>query len=412
MSNKEDQFPILNRVTEVDDLVKALAGSNQQKEAFVNEVYNLIALHNTTETELAKLIHDNATLFNEHDSLLVDHEAIKTERNSANEKVTQLQAQLQPFIDDSTNLVNQLNAEITKLKFEKETNLNAFTPTSRLSPAHPDPDTYHGDAKTLSIFLREVQAKLTVNADWYPTEATKMIYLKSRLRGRAYNTVIQGFAIDGSISYNTTKDIVALLQQSFGNIDEEGTAQQDIMKIRQNQKATPEFLNEWSQIAAKTGFDDKAKIAHLKHALHPEILIRLQQLQLSMVPIKTDLPGFLEQIRRIDSIIRSTNPDYVKTKSVLPSSILKNLTPDIPIELTTTQGGDAMDLSAIWTNASGNKIPQNDEEKLARREFCFKHGLCNWCNAKGHKATFCAKAPWNSDKAVSKDGVTIEKGKA
>ena len=224
MSNKEDQFPILNRVTEVDDLVKALAGSNQQKEAFVNEVYNLIALHNTTETELAKLIHDNATLFNEHDSLLVDHEAIKTERNSANEKVTQLQAQLQPFIDDSTNLVNQLNAEITKLKFEKETNLNAFTPTSRLSPAHPDPDTYHGDAKTLSIFLREVQAKLTVNADWYPTEATKMIYLKSRLRGRAYNTVIQGFAIDGSISYNTTKDIVALLQQSFGNIDEEGTA--------------------------------------------------------------------------------------------------------------------------------------------------------------------------------------------
>ena len=184
------------------------------------------------------------------------------------------------------------------------------------------------------------------------------------------------------------------------------------MKIRQNQKATPEFLNEWSQIAAKTGFDDKAKIAHLKHALHPEILIRLQQLQLSMVPIKTDLPGFLEQIRRIDSIIRSTNPDYVKTKSVLPSSILKNLTPDIPIELTTTQGGDAMDLSAIWTNASGNKIPQNDEEKLARREFCFKHGLCNWCNAKGHKATFCAKAPWNSDKAVSKDGVTIEKGKA
>lgn len=249
-----------------------------------------------------------------------------------------------------------------------------------------------------------------------------MIHLKSRLRDKAYNAVIHGFGIDGTISFSSVQEIITLLQQSFGNTNEEGTAQSEIMKMKQNNKPTIEFLNEWSEIAAQTGFDDKAKIAHLKHALHPEVLTRLQHLQLSLVPISTTLPGFLNQIRHIDSVIRSTNPDYFKNKATLSPSVLRTLTPDTyaPTPFTTSEGGDAMDLNAattrntplVWANAQGNKIPQNDEERKARREFCFTHGLCNWCNAKGHKATVCAKAPWNSDKTVSKDGITIEKGKA
>ena len=42
------------------------------------------------------------------------------------------------------------------------------------------------------------------------------------------------------------------------------------------------------------------------------------------------------------------------------------------------------------------------------KTFCFANGLCKWCNAKGYKATICAKAPWNKDKA-SKNGVIVNK---
>ena len=415
----EQEFPILHSVKNEQDLINLVTNNHNNT---LQEVANLA-------TKYVKLVESHAKLFNDNDSLLCEHEAVKRERDSYKAtavEVETLRTQLEPFLNNPSNEINRLNAQLTKLAFEKEQaweiikNNNSSTP--RLSPEHPNPDPYHGDRKSLPIFLREIQSKLTANADWYPTEIAKMIHLKSRLRDKAYNAVIHGFGIDGTISFSSVQEIMTLLQESFGNTDEEGTAQSDIMTIKQNHKPTIEFLNEWSEIAAKTGFDDKAKIAHLKHALHPEVLIRLQHLQLSLVPLSTTLPGFLHQIRHIDSVIRSTNPDYVKSKITLPPSVLKTLTPDTHAHtpFTASEGGEAMDLNAattkyappVWTNTQGNKIPQNDEERQARREFCFAHGLCNWCNAQGHKATFCAKAPWNSGKTVSKDGVTIEKGKA
>ena len=72
-----------------------------------------------------------------------------------------------------------------------------------------------------------------------------------------------------------------------------------------------------------------------------------------------------------------------------------------------------MDLSgittyAVWVNKQGNKIPQNDEERAQCKTFSFANDLCNWCNAKGHKATIYAKAPWNKDEA-SKNGVIVNR---
>src|ERR1700722_2654831 len=141
-----------------------------------------------------------------------------------------------------------------------------------------------------------------------------MRYFKTRLRDDAYNAVEHGFAEDGTISFTELSEIITLLRQSFGNVDEKGTAQQSIMKLRQNTKPTVQFLNEWLEIAQKTGFDDEAKIAHLKNALHFKVLERLTHLQLSHIPVAKDLTGFLAQIRHIDSIIRSIEPNYTKAK--------------------------------------------------------------------------------------------------
>ncbi|SLM34589.1 hypothetical protein LPUS_03426 [Lasallia pustulata] len=211
-----------------------------------------------------------------------------------------------------------------------------------------------------------------------------MIYLKSRLRGKAYNAVIYGFGKDGSISFKSISAIMALLKQSFGNTDEEGTAQTDIMKLKQLHKLTIEFLNDWSQKAQLTGFDNKSKIALLKNVLHPELLICLQHLQLSQFPISSNFPGFLAQLCQIDSIICQTNPNYTNkptaaTPQVLPVSFIPHQAPQ---DNTTTQSGDEMDLSgitihAVWVNKQGNKIPQNDEERAQRKTFCFANSLCN-----------------------------------
>ena len=210
-----------------------------------------------------------------------------------------LKAQLQPYLDGD-NKLNELNTQLVTAELEKQdlrqqlTQAHqAFLPTARQSPPHPDPDVYEGDSKSLSTFIREVQAKLSINADWYISKNAKMIYLKSRLRGKAYNAVIYGFDKEGSISFESISTIVALLKQSFGNTDEEGTAQTNIMKLKQLHKLTIEFLNDWSQKTQLMRFDNKSKIVLLKNVLHPELLICLQHLQLSKVPISSNFPGFL-----------------------------------------------------------------------------------------------------------------------
>jgi hypothetical protein len=59
-----------------------------------------------------------------------------------------------------------------------------------------------------------------------------------------------------------------------------------------------------------------------------------------------------------------------------------------------------------WSNPDGTRRPKNDEERKARKAYNIKHGLCLWCDALGHMATYCIKAKWNNGKAVGKDGVT------
>ena len=159
-----------------------------------------------------------------------------------------------------------------------------------------------------------------------------MIYLKFRLQGKAYNAVIYDFGKDGSIFFESISAIVALLKQSFGNTDEEGTAQTNIIKFKQLHRPTIEFLNDWSQKVQLTGFDDKYKIALLKNVLHPELLIFLQHLQLSQVPISSNFPGFLAQLCQIDLIICQINPNYTNkptaaTPQVLPVSFIPHQAP-------------------------------------------------------------------------------------
>jgi hypothetical protein len=397
-------FPVL---AASDDLPKLTASLLNNSEA--------------TITEVGKLMISYAKLYDSHAAYDAKYFDIQEENNKLQDQVNTLQGQLHSVLADPANQtaqVLQLTAQLTATNVEKERLYrmleNGGGGQRRLSPEHPNPDTFHGkdDRHKLSYFIKEMRDKLAVNADWYATEEDKMRYFKTRLRDDAYNAVEHGFAEDGTILFKEVSEIITLLRQSFGNVDEKGTSQQTIMKLRQNNKPTIEFLNEWLDVAQKTGFDDEAKIAHLKNALHIKVLERLTHLQLSHTPVAKDLTGFLAQIRYIDSIIRSIEPNYTKARQTPNHNphLLNTQAPEITTPLvTTTNGGDAMDLNAAtveWSNPDGTRRPKNDAERKARKEYNLKHGLCLWCDMPGHVATYCCKARWNSGKAIGKDGVT------
>jgi hypothetical protein len=101
----EQEFPILHSVEDEQNLIDLVTNNRDNT---LQEVANLA-------TKYVKLVESHAKLFNDNDSLLCEHEAVKKERDSYKAtavEVETLRTQLEPF--------NQLNAQLTRLAFEKE----------------------------------------------------------------------------------------------------------------------------------------------------------------------------------------------------------------------------------------------------------------------------------------------------
>jgi hypothetical protein len=379
---------------------------HQHAEVLVNELKNLF-------DEFNKEINTHAELVNDHDSLLVDNNALKEEYNKLKAFQTNyntlqaehatLQTQIHHLQTNPSAAITELQQKIATLEATNTSLMNQhhlpqYLP--RLSAEHPDPDTFSGVNKELPSFIRAMYIKLKRNADWYPTDQDKMAYLVSRLRGKAHDTVQYGISLKGDITFANIDAIVTVLQQTYGDIDEEGTAQTKLMNLKQGNKPTLQFLSEWQDIANKSGLEDKSLIAFLKNSLHHEVLNRLSTMLLTNTKISPDLTGFITQIRHIDSVLRSLSPDYTKAKTHTHHTP-QFVTPlSDSTSLSVSQGGDAMDLnaarlSASWGPEKRNVRPANDEERAARKLYNLKNNLCLWCDSPDHRAKVCPTAPWN-----------------
>lgn len=263
------------------------------------------------------------------------------------------------------------------------------------SAEHPKPNPFNGDnPKELPEFLQKLELKLHMNRDWWTDETERMGFVISCLSGDAHAQVSYNVS-HGIVKFANVEAIITTLKTVYGDVDPAATAQKEIYDMKQGHKPLASFLPNWIAVAKLTEFEDKSLISHLKRALHPDIIWRLVVLKAT----PTTLAEFIELVRQCDSECRQLNGDYYKKPSNnnAPASTVSaasgSQTP------TTTNGGDAMDLSAVsWGAkdvASGRK-PRTLEEKEARRAYCTAHGLCNWCNSPDHKPHVCPTAPWNN----------------
>jgi len=337
-------------------------------------------------------------------------------------KITAMNQQLTTLLEDGyennkhlTSQVHQLHNKITELETEKSV-LSATTRIEgygRRSAEHPDPDTFDGEnTKLLRQFLSSMMIKLRVNADWYPDEFHRMSYFLSRLRGKALGQVKSGQTISGDITFKNVQEIVDILNAAFGDVNEKASAQAALFGIVQGNRTLAAFLPEWQETASTSQFGDEALIALLKRALHSEITSRL-----SFVPVeqqKTDILGFVAQIRGIDNILRGIDPNYHKKRGQ-PISGIPPVTHSSspPVAHTTTEGGSAMDLSfmevgppaAPWTakDAADKRKPKTLNEREEKKKYCHANGLCTWCYGK-HSGNDCPTAPWNKSRGGKGQG--------
>lgn len=85
------------------------------------------------------------------------------------------------------------------------------------SAEHPDPSIFSANntelRKELPLFVRKINMKFIANKDWYPSEQSKILYLVSRLKGKAYAIIAHGINRDGTIKFPSANHILVLLEQ-------------------------------------------------------------------------------------------------------------------------------------------------------------------------------------------------------
>ena len=323
---------------------------------------------------------------NEINNLQVELDAARTEEDILHDK-----------IHVQENELISLRAKVISL----QPNANNHSLTSPvLSNEHPDPSIFDGSqVSLLPDFLLLMTIKLNVNADRYPNRVSRLAYFISRLAGGALKQVKFGITERGDFTFKDVDEVVQLLKTAYGDHDPQATASTVILSLKQHKQPLQQFLPEWHRAAIESGFDDKALTALLKDALHPVLLDRLSFNSASFST--TSLPAYLTLVRETDSVLRMLQPNYHKTKhgttngkptpEVVPVSSL----PSGPA-LTTSNGGDAMDLSLVWTGSMGGKRrPKNDAERRARRKYCFDNNLCLFCESPDHRISDCRTRPEN-----------------
>jgi hypothetical protein len=320
--------------------------------------------------------------------------------------------ELKPRLGDALSNNHEKNNAILTITAERDAykatiaSLTAAGAPPNRTPEHPDPTAFSGEDPTLlPIFLEKLELKLRMNHDWWHTEQQRMGYVVTCLTSKAYDQIAYGI-VKGVIAFVDVDAILDILKSAFGDTDSAVTAQNRIFDMKQGHKPMSTFLPEWHAVANRTGWDDAAKISHLRRAVHPDILHRLSFRSTSEIPV--DIVTYIGLIRQLDNDCRLSNPDYYKSKKPAnPTHVLHSPTTTAQLR-TTSDGGDAMDLSAssslgtatTWgkKDVDSGRRPKTEAEREARKAYCNLHKLCNWCNSPDHQSYICPTAPWNTGK--------------
>jgi len=124
-----------------------------------------------------------------------------------------------PSSISTIDLSTQLSELVSQLRVVNETPTSSITPpqpSTQKSERHPDPQTFNGDKKDLPRFLSQLNNKLRMNADRYPTEEQRVGYAFSRLEGPAV-VAMEGFWSSGACLIHSLIDFTEHLERLYGN---------------------------------------------------------------------------------------------------------------------------------------------------------------------------------------------------
>lgn len=254
-----------------------------------------------------------------------------------------------------------------------------------LSERQPDPDKFDGSRPDLRRFTQQIYAKMTANADRFPTATTRLTYVAGRLSGKAYDLILPK-TLYGVPQFVDYKELLDYLESAFGDPDRVQNAQNKLYQLKQKNTDFSIFLSEFQRLALEGEMPDEA----LTPLLYQGISRELQDMLLHSPPPSRKFRQFTNHLQSLDNRFRQHQQQAARTGRISavprPASYASAATPrnsPAPDQAQRTASprptisipapdGDPMDLSS-------SRRPSTRRER----------GECFRCGSKGHLVATC-----------------------
>ncbi|KAF4221871.1 hypothetical protein CNMCM6457_001567 [Aspergillus fumigatiaffinis] len=176
---------------------------------------------------------------------------------------------------------------------DDDEDVGASAPISSVSgPKLPKAEPFDGTQSQLQGFLTQMNMHLDANKAKLPGQADKVIFIATHLQGQAWNwfkPYIQEYYEKQPDEWSTiTRNIFTsyagfrrYLEQTFGDIDAEATAERRLKQLRQTTLAST-YFSEFYQLISNVDWNEKAYISTAISGLKDHVrdeLARMEQLE-------------------------------------------------------------------------------------------------------------------------------------
>jgi hypothetical protein len=268
------------------------------------------------------------------------------QEQSDQELITQLRAQIDaltamlPATEDPVARTTERDTPATT------TTISEHLGSAKYSKKRPDPPIFSdGIDLTFESWKIQIQAKLRVNTDHFPTEEDKMEYVFSRTLGDAQRHLLPRFDEDSPMRFESFREMLQHLASIYVNPNKIRDAQYEYRQLRMEGQAFATFQTKFLHLAGegqipqasyRLDLFDKLP-THLQRMLLPVLddLVTYEQLAARCLTLDTGLKRIEEmnakkRSARTDtrsSTFATTTPGIVRTASSPPAP-RASLTPD------------------------------------------------------------------------------------
>ena len=134
----------------------------------------------------------------------------------------------------------------------------------------PDPDKFTGQRTDLRRFISQIHEKMTVNRDRYPTPSVRMSYVTSRLSGIPYAQILP-YIEDGVCRLNDYREILNILEKSYGEPNLMWNARSELLRIRQGNREFSAFFAEFQRLGLESQLPDESLSTCLEESISNEL---------------------------------------------------------------------------------------------------------------------------------------------